>query len=206
MIVVVVVLVLLGLGLVMMSSPKKSAENKGADNTNVAATAPTASVTTQNKSLKELMTLGIAQKCTIANKVNGGSNTISIYLDNGKIRGDIVSVTPEKTINSHMIVQGSTTYMWMEDQKTGFKMTFDPEKAAANPPPQNNGVNPDERLAYNCSPWSADASVFNLPTGVEFSDFSKMAVPPVGGTDKCAACNYLSGDPKVQCLKALNCD
>jgi hypothetical protein len=218
-IIVVAVLLLLGGGVFLMTSKKPTPANNstaaGSSNvTNEASPSPEA--TTQSKSLKDLLGMGVSQKCTFAKNDNGSSTQGTIYIDNGQVRGDIVTVNGGQTVNTHMVVKNSTSYVWMEGQSNGFKMTFDPNAAAsAQAKAQNNSVDPNEKVDYSCSGWSADTSVFSLPSSVTFSDFSKMAIPSItvpqtgsgipGGVDKCAACNYLSGAAKTQCLSALNC-
>jgi len=216
-IIVLAILILLG-GFVYLFTSKKNPEVKAPTvSTQTSEVSPIPAATTQNKSLKELMAAGVTQKCTFTKNENCNSNTVTVYIDNGKIRGDIDSVTADKTVNSHMIVQGTTTYFWMEGQKTGFKIALNTNpQATGQPQAQNTGVNPDEKVDYNCTSWSADQSMFTLPTDVIFSDFGKKVIPsltvPKAGsktpdtTDKCAACNYLTGDAKAQCLTALNCN
>jgi hypothetical protein len=162
------------------------------------------------KTLKELLTSGFAQKCTFSINTENYSGTGTMYINSGKVRGDIDAKIADKTTISHMLVDGNTTYVWMGEETTGFKMTLNPEdKATASAATKNNGsIDPNQALDYNCSPWVVDANMFKLPTTVKFSDFSSMIKPKAPGatSDKCAACSYLTGEEKTQCLSALNCN
>lgn len=148
----------------------------------------------QTRSLRDLLTLGAAQRCT--------NPAGTVYISGGKMRGDFGT--------THMITDNGTSYMWTDGQTKGFKMSLD-SSAQANVTPQPGQVNVDEKTDYDCGAWTVDTSVFSLPAGVQFTDFSSIMVVPSAGvsgapSDKCAACASLSGETKTQCLIALGCN
>lgn len=185
---IVVLLLVLSLGVFFMNGKKKTTENSNVQTAK----------DNSPKSLKELLGVGITQKCTY----DGGT----VYLANGKMRGDFAE-------DSHMIVDGTTSYIWTGNEKTGFKMTFDPntletENKETTPA---NSVDYNQEYNYDCNNWSLDASVFDLPKDVKFQDFSSLmptANPEKAGgnTSQCGYCDGLDGDSKTQCLQALNCN
>lgn len=208
--VVLLILLLLGLGAGFWFMKGKSPANQTSSGNpeptrSVAQEVPTSSPT---RSLRDLLTAGVAQKCTFSTENSAGSGTGTFLISGGKVRGEVASTVEGKNVLMHMIVDGTTSYVWMGDETTGFKMTLDPQdKAAPSGAPKNSGIDPDADLNYNCTPWVADSAQFVIPQNVKFSDFSSMIKPAVSGAavDKCAACSYLSGDAKAQCLTTLGC-
>ena len=171
------------------------------------------------KSLKELLTAGAAQKCTYSTTIESGSSEGITYVSGGKVRGDFTTTTSGKSIVSHMISDGKTSYIWTEGEKNGYKMTVE-EQAETDTKTDysdtsvssNTNANLDEKLDYKCSAWIADSSVFTPPANVTFTDFSQMfkasAAPSqgAGSSSQCSYCASLTGDSKTQCLAALNCN
>jgi len=209
MVVVLVILLLLGLGAGFWFMTKKSPSNK-----NSVTSVPTGSVvqevptTSPSRSLRDLLTAGVAQKCTFT-AGEDDSNTGIMYISNGKIRGEYSTKIEGETQNLSMIVDGNTTYLWGGETEAGYKMTIDPS-TTIKPEEKPSGlsfVDPDQNLNYNCTPWIVDASQFTLPSNIKFSDLSSMMKPATTGgvVDKCAACSFLTGDEKTQCLSALDC-
>lgn len=158
------------------------------------------SVDSSPKSFKDLLALGLSQKCSF----DGGT----VYVANGKSRGDF-------SPNSHMIVDGTTSYIWTDGEKTGFKTTFDlnAQTSANMPTPAGTSISRsfdyDKEANYNCETWISDNSVFELPKEVTFQDFSALIPTPnsgSGSSSQCSYCDSLTGDNKTQCLAALNCN
>lgn len=168
------------------------------------------------KSLKDLLSSGVAQKCSFS---SDGSQGVS-YISGGKVRGDFTSQVSGKTTTSHMISDGATSYIWTDGEPNGFKMTVDPNQAAEVKNDYTNtstsgAADLNQKADYKCSGWVVDGSVFTPPTNVTFSDFSQMYAPVAssmpssgssGSSSTCAYCNALTGDDKSQCLAALNCN
>lgn len=204
----IVLLLLVGGGAYMMMN-KNSTTTPSPIDTSPTTTSETPS--TSMKSLKDLLTSGVAQKCTFSDNTQTGNMDGTTYITTGKMRGDFNSTVSGKTTGTHMIVDGKTSYMWVDGQTTGFKMSFDPQSVDTKAPSEQ-AIDMNKTLDYNCSPWAVDNSLFTTPTGVKFTDFSTLTVPSVAQTtpgqqnNNCSACNSLSGDAKTQCLTALNCN
>lgn len=119
------------------------------------------------QTLAELLAAGTAQTCTFTQADGEGT----VYVANGKMRGDFTSVADGKTMTSHMISDGTTAYTWVDGMPTGFKMMMNSAQAAGQQP---GTVDINQRLGYNCSSWSADASVFTPPAGMQFNDLAAL--------------------------------
>lgn len=172
---------------------------------------PGSQTSTSPSSLKDLLTKGVAQSCTFSNEGSNGT----VYVAGGKMRGDFDAVTEGKTVKSHMIVDGNTSYIWMDGEKTGFKMSFDPatqsEGSAESTTPGSFDAGAD--MNYKCGAWINDGSLFKLPADVSFATFAAPSLPPTttegtngGASSQCSYCSSLTGDDKTQCLSALNCN
>lgn len=123
------------------------------------------------KTLQDLLGLSAAQKCTYS----GGT----VYVASGKMRGDFTNSDQGKTTTSHMIVMDKTSYVWTEGESNGLKMTFDESQQATasssegSEQPQE-AANLEKPQDYKCESWVADSSMFELPSGVEFTDMSSF--------------------------------
>lgn len=203
-IVIIFVLVLLGGGVgayLLMGSKSTTPGSQEA---------VSSSESSAQKSLKDLIGLGQSQECSFS--MDEGSSG-SVYVASGKMRGDFTTTSDSQTTLSHVLVDGQTSYLWMDGQNTGFKFTID----AADQPDGQSGqegqanVNLDEKVDYSCKPWIADSSVFALPQGVEFSDMSQFT-SPTGTQDtdsksaQCSACDSAPEDAQAQCRAALGCN
>lgn len=136
------------------------------------------------KSLKDLLSSGVAQKCTYSTTDEKGTSEGTTYVSGGKMRGDFTSVITGKTEKTHMITDGKTNYIWVDGEKTGLKTVVEPS-SAPNPTDvpvtqtetANGGVDINKPADYKCSTWIADGSLFSPPADVKFTDFSEMFKP-----------------------------
>src|SRR3989344_3830565 len=58
------------------------------------------------KSLKDLLSSGVAQKCAFSSSDESGSSEGVTYVSSGKVRGDFTTTSSGKETNSHMISDG----------------------------------------------------------------------------------------------------
>jgi hypothetical protein len=194
-IVVVLILLLVG-GYFIMKGKSKAPSTTG-----------TSQEESSPSSLKDLISKGIAQSCTYSNEGSSGK----FYVSGSKVRGDFETTVEGNVTKSHMIIDGNTSYIWSDGQKSGIKMTFDssatPSGSAATSPA--GSFDTAANMNYKCSVWVVDSSVFTLPVGVTFMTFgTPTGVSPETGSNssQCSYCESLTGDSKTQCLTALKCN
>ncbi len=171
---VIVAIIVLGIGGFFVLGNKSS---KPPSTPTQTAVQPSTTPTNQ-QSLKDLLTGGGAKKCTFEYKEANSKG--SVYIANSKMRGDFQAPTNGQTINSHMIVDGTNAYIWMDNQTQGFKMSWD---SVANQPTQSrdqNSIDINKKVNYKCDSWSVDNSQFSLPKGIEFKDLSAMMPKATG--------------------------
>lgn len=127
-------------------------------------------------SLRSFLGLGQNMKCTYSSTTKDGvSGSGTFYIGaNGDMRGEFeTKVGTGAPIVNNMIIKGGVSYVWSGTQ--GAKMTIPAEKAKANVPEANKGMEQlDAQMDYNCSPWVLDASKFATPTGVNFMDLDAL--------------------------------
>jgi hypothetical protein len=158
----------------------------------------------EQKSIKDLITSGGSQKCTFKDKSDEYDMEGIAYISDGKVRADLKSSAGGKNILSHMIVENNSLYQWMDGQNIGYKAVFNPDDYASG---TEKSTDINQSVDYDCSPSSIDASLFTPPATVKFQELGDTS--PTGGQDSgnnCAACNYLQGEQKTQCLQALKCN
>ena len=160
-------------------------------------------------SMKALLAAGKTQKCTFSNPSDPSNTSGTVYIDNGKMRGDFTSTTDGKTVQSHMIVMDNTSYMWSDAMPQGIKMSFDDIQKPQTDSKQAVSVN--QEVNYSCQGWSADSGTIALPAGITFTDYSAMLkqAAPSGGSansQQCAACDQApDAASRAQCKTALGC-
>lgn len=165
-----------------------------------------ASPSSRVENLKSLLAGGKTVNCTINNPGNGETGTV--FISDKKFRGDFVTKDSNgKIVDSHVISDGTYTYIWTSESPGGIKMKVDITSAEASAQAKN--FNLGEQTGLNCSPWGVDASKFTVPTNIQFTDLSSMIAPKAtSGTTKtqtASPCDQIA-DPtgKAACLKALN--
>ena len=201
--IIVGVLVLVGLAFLLMRN-KNGDTNEVASNT--ATTDTKSQAASESTSIKSLLASGGSKKCTFTSTEGATSSNGTVYVAGGKFRGDFSATANGKVMGSHMISSGTDSYMWMDGMTTGFKMKLD-DTAKTGTTAQSQSVDPNKNFDFKCDSWSADNSMFSLPSGVQFSDMSSMmggasgSVP--GGANMTATCAGLSEPAKSQCMAAI---
>jgi len=128
-------------------------------------------------SIADLMKKKGNYTCTFSIGGGGAATKGTFYLSNGRMRGDFTSTIARlsMTIQSHMINDGGYAYVWSSMLPEGMKIKVSAEgQSNANPSVKSSvPVDYNQKIDYNCNPWSADASKFALPAGVTFVESAK---------------------------------
>jgi hypothetical protein len=220
-ILVVITLILAGAGATWLKNSRSSQSTPSTMDASSSPVVQEADSVESQMTLKDLFSASKSQKCTFSDSSSGSSGTV--YLSDGKMRGDFTSSTQGQTVTSHMIVQANTSYVWTDASDQGVKMSYEKvtQLTSATASAQANGTNMpislDQKINYQCSAWTLDPAVMTLPTTVKFNDFSSL-IPQIKASgsssgsaktdiksDACQACDQLSGSAHEQCRKALSC-
>ena len=196
----VIVLLLLAAGIYVMSGKKSATTDPQINKVQETEQSfPT--------SLKELLTAGIPQKCTFKDLIDEVNTEGTTYVASGKMRGDFSTTIEGKTTTGHTVYDGTTSYVWMDGNSTGFKMDIDPNETTSSESETQQGLDLNKTIDYNCSAWLPDQSLFTPPDDVTFTAFTMPSgADTVDNQNMCATCDALSGEQKTQCLTALNCN
>lgn len=167
---VVVILLILGLGgFFLFSKQSPSTQNQ------------TSNATTGDKksamgSIVDLIKGGSNVMCNFntTDDENGYTNTGTIYISSGNMRGDFVTTKEGKATNMSMIRNGNDNYIWGDEMETGIKMTISTEDLTEETNENSKYVDLNQKLDYKCNPWGVDQSKFTPPSNIKFTDLSKM--------------------------------
>lgn len=193
-------------------------------------------------SLRDFMMMpGESMQCTYTN-TDPNTKTVmegTTYIASGKVRSDsTITVGTSKTTSSS-IVDGDVMYAWGSAMPHGMKMSLSAMSSMstdANTSSDTMGMNEhaadfDQQYDYSCAPWTADASFFAPPAGIQFMDYSEMMqnmggmmqggtdagmvdgemiMPGTSGAAKnammCVACEQApDAESKAECKAAMGC-
>lgn len=130
----------------------------------------------EKKSLKELLDLGTAQKCTYEINQDGQVTKGEILIKGEKFRQNTEITSNEGMMKVYSISDGQYFYSWNDAIKgSGSKMKIE---AVETTPEENTqkqeNVNWEEKLDYKCNPATLTDADLALPTDIEFVDLSEM--------------------------------
>lgn len=168
----IAVIVLVVLGWWIFSSPKTSTDNTAqpsADNTTT--TTGTSGSVTQKQTFKSLITQKGSYLCTYEQVSTSGKSTNSIYIADGRLRGEF---RDSNLVGNMMVYDGVYLYTWKEGTAVGTKMVL---KSLAQLPTiipkdltsgASFGTNFDS-VGWDCHQWIKDAKLLAPPVTVKFS-------------------------------------
>ncbi len=166
-----------------------------------------------SQSLSALVASGQNVSCSFSyDDPKSGKNSGVIFIANGKVRGDFISVVNGANMESHMISDGQSNYFWSPEMSgMGVRLPVG-GVVQANGEEQVQGIDWSKNYNYSCSEWTADESQFTIPSDINFRDVQSMmgGQVPSGqqaapGALQCSTCDQLSGEQKTQCRVMLQC-
>ncbi len=113
-------------------------------------------------------------QCTVHESMTDVENTGTVYIADGKVRGEFETVAEGKPVKTSLLVKDGYQYVWSSSMKTGIKINTD---ATTQSKAQSDGVYSwdSARIGdYDCKAWTTDPTTFDLPAGMTFTDFSAM--------------------------------
>ena len=177
-------------------------ETQKSDTTKMSATA------------KEMMKSGKSLDCTFVftDEKQGVTQSGKFYVDGPQARFrsevEITATFDGKKSRAYSISSGNDVYTWNDaKEKTGFKINMNeakPSNADQNAPRTEDL---DQKINFDCRPWTVDNAKFTLPAGVEFTDFGAMMKSlkvPTSATkgSACSICNQIpDARIKAECQK-----
>jgi hypothetical protein len=159
-------------------------------------------------SISKLLLSGKSLKCTLDEQMDEG-NILSetLYISGKRFRTDVLMSAMEG-YEFHMISDGEWAYTWNTMSNKGTKLNLDELKGVK---PQNAGQNTadlEKESEFNCIPWVPSTSMFDLPSGIEFTDDTAELKDAVEGFDAekvqaqtCAMCEQAPSEELRQTCK-----
>ncbi len=174
---------------------------------------PTTQEMTIKGTLESLLARGAVMKCTYSMDIENNVTSGTTYVSGKKMRGDFTVNINNTMMQSHMISDGTTLYTWTDQMPQGMKMmmptTNDQNPTDKQPEQQpDTTINLQQEYDYSCSPWIEDASIFAVPTDIEFVDLSEQTNKMMQNTNSmCAACDYIEdAGAKSECKTQFSCE
>lgn len=169
-------------------------------------------------SLKQLMGLGKAQKCTWEGEA-GESGVV--YTDGTRSRFEASGYSmmgDDQEENSELVTffginDDEYIYTWSSQSNEGMKMSNETEEEQQEMDEYDSedyDSSMDYRsmseydFEYKCEDWSVDESMFVPPTNIEFTDFGQMIESmkdSMKGME--SMCDSLEGQAKTDCLESF---
>jgi hypothetical protein len=156
----------------IIANKDKQPDNLTETNSSVTPTA--LKETTKTGSLKEIFqAVGPSQVCSFESASQQYKISGTIYSSGESMRGDFSVETDGANTETHMIVDGGNSYVWMDGQKIGYKSEFGKEDLEIKQEPSNiqGQLDMSAPIDYKCSSWSVSKDMFSLPKEVNFVSF-----------------------------------
>lgn len=116
-------------------------------------------------------------KCTFEQVTPAGKTSSTLYT-NGTDTLIQAAIDGETNMEANMLLKGTQYYVWNRPENKGIKMVIEETSATNAQEPFENL----ENVEFYCEDWKLDASIFEVPTDVEFFEPQGMlnpsALPP----------------------------
>lgn len=164
------------------------------------------------KTLADLIKLDKNQMCVFKDKETNSEGVL--YVSNSNFRGDFKALVEEQEINSHIIADNDYIYIWTDEgDNMGFKYSIAKalgEEEGYTSSDSSSPIDLNEQVDYECSDWNVDASMFYLPTEIEFQSLESVVEDSLqqAGMDKetmCQTCDNLPEESQASCRQNLGC-
>jgi hypothetical protein len=116
---------------------------------------------------------GGSYKCSVTQTVSTMTTNGTVYIHDGLIRGDFAISVAGQSINSYMITKDGYVYTWTSAMPTkGFKTkVVDPKSGNSQAQAKGTYTWDGSQIGeYSCDPWTADTSLFEIPSSVTFTE------------------------------------
>jgi outer membrane lipoprotein-sorting protein len=141
-------------------------------------------VETTKKSLKDLLSLGVAQKCVYNFTDEGVVSTGELLVSGNKFKQVTKISSEEGVMTVSAYSDGEYMYTWNDKVKnSGFKMKLGDGQDLSNSEnkDQDTSVDLEKQYDYRCTPTVISAADFSLPDDIKFVDYSELS--KFGGMD-----------------------
>lgn len=127
-------------------------------------------------SIKDLLARGEDMTCSFSYEDEEGRTTGQSYFSDERVRGSFTLNTEAQQSTSEMLVADGGAYIWSLEEMEGIKTTgldFD-ESNESSSESTAGPVDADQKYNVECTSWTVDETVFDVPSDVEFTDFTQL--------------------------------
>lgn len=171
--VIVIVLVLLGIWYFASMNGSAPAQDMSATTSSSSSTSATGSVPASTNTFRSIFTQSGNHECTYELVGTSTRSSSVVYIADGKMRGEF-RTTGTVTSANFMIYSGGVLYTWKEGATVGKKTSISSLADLPQAIPQDLtsaailGVSNDN-VSWDCRYWAKNATVFTIPSYVNFS-------------------------------------
>lgn len=140
-------------------------------------------VETTKKSLKDLLGLGVAQKCVYNFTDEGVVSTGELLVSGNKFKQVTKINSEDGSMTVSAYSDGEYMYTWNDKvPNSGIKFKIEEtEDDSSLESSEKESVDMNKEYNYNCSPTTVSDADWKLPAGVEFADMAELS--KFGGMD-----------------------
>lgn len=128
-------------------------------------------VQVEHTSLTSLLATSGSRQCTFESSTPNSTSSGTVYIADGRMRGDFTSSASGATVESHMIVENDTSYVWSSAMPQGVTLPLASMSAQGG---ASESIDPNAQIDYTCDAWNTDEHMFTLPADVTFQDLSSF--------------------------------
>lgn len=161
--IVVAVLVVGGYFVFKGGEPKNPGEIKGEETTE----------TGKKMAFSEFVKQGGSYKCTVKQSLSDFENSGTVYINGANMRGEFSTIAEGKNMDTVFITTDGYSYTWSSLlPEMGFKVKIKTDVAGDGNADTSGtyNFNSEQIGDYDCQPWTVDASLFTIPSGVTFTE------------------------------------
>ncbi len=152
-------------------------KSSSTSSTTTGGTTAKSSAASAKQSLNDLTGGGKKKHCSFDGSFGNTSAQGDVWTNgNGQARSTYSVKHSGETMSSNSLIKDNWLYIWVETngRSVGYKIDLSNEKIDASKYGNIGGLNPNEDINFNCGSWSNDSSKFDLPSGVEFTDYTAL--------------------------------
>jgi hypothetical protein len=168
----------------------------------------------ENSSINDLLASGENIQCTYSfTDDDGNENTGTTYVVGERMRGSFTfNSQTEGVQTSNILRDNEYQYVWSDGSNEGFKTKVEAADSEDSQPAEKTDdqqtIDQDQKYDFDCSGWSVDETVFEVPANIKFTDYSSQIERSrqlQEGTqyNQQAACEQLSGQAREACEDAI---
>lgn len=175
-IVIIIILVSAGFGIWQWAAFNKPAVSNLPDKDQAATLTPAQPQPANiifNGAVRDLLIKRQSLRCTGDIAYNGKTQKQIVYCDGKNLRLDISIDAGKGTNISHAIISDGWQYMW-DDAGAAVRAKEYELQPGTNELKTFPSIIPNVAAVYTCSPWPADASMFEIPPEFTFKDITYL--------------------------------